>query len=226
MRILKHCPFRQVALILLMFGCVSRVSSQEADTINIVVAATRMNTLYCGINNPLTVAVPGVSCEDLVVSVSSGTLTGSGCAYTVDPKCGPGRLSVKARWKEGAVQRSAMSEFRVRDLPVPVAFFGGRAADDQSIRLLAAQAAKGIVARLMGFEFELDFKVVHFRLRIQRGAGTLFEGETNEAKLNEAMLNAMGSLAIGDLIRISDMRATDPSGKKYNLKGLRLEVVD
>jgi hypothetical protein len=224
MRILRHCPFRQVSLTLLIFGSVLRVSAQEAEPINIVVAATRMNTLYCGINNPLTVAVPGVSCEDLVVSVSSGTLTGSGCAYTVDPKCGPGRLSVKAQWKDGAVQRSATSEFRVKDLPVPVAFFGGRAADDESIRLLDAQAAKRIVARVMGLELDLHFNVVHFHLQIRRGAGTLYDGETNEAKLSEAMLNAMRSLVIGDLVRMSDIRATDATGRIFDLKPLRLEV--
>lgn len=225
-QLLKQFPFRQVASTLLLSCSVLSVSSQDAEPINIVVAASKMNIVYCDIENPLTIAVPGAKCEDLVVSVSSGILTGSGCGYTVRPERGRWLIVVRAEWKEGNTVRTASNEFRVRDLPTPSALLGGRAADDGTIRLIDAQASRGVPARLQGFEFDVVFKVVHFRFRIQRGAATVFDSEAGGAKLSQTMIDASGSLAVGDVIRVSDIRGMGPSGKIHELKALRLEVIE
>ena len=227
MRVPRSYLFRGMIMLGVASGHTPDASSQdEVKPVDIVVSADRMNILYCDIENPITIAVPGVRCEDLVVSVSSGTLSGAGCGYLIEPRCGPVVLLIKAEWKDGAVQRSATSEFRVKYVPVPVAFFGGRAADDETIRLIEAQAARGVAARLQGFEFDILFRVVHFRFRIQRGAATVFDSEAGEAKLSQTMIDASGSLAVGDVIRVSDIRGMGPSGKIHELKALRLEVIE
>src|SRR5690606_32336463 len=88
-----------------------------------VASATRMNILYRGIDNPVDVAVPGVPCEQLHVTITNGELTGEGCRYMIRP--GGGYVVwLKATWPTPDGLDSSRTSFHVRSIPPPQACFG------------------------------------------------------------------------------------------------------
>ena len=49
------------------------------------VSATMMNVLYAGIDNPISISVPGVAMKDISASMTNGTLTRSGDHWVARP---------------------------------------------------------------------------------------------------------------------------------------------
>ncbi len=86
---------------LVFLFCISTAFAQRA-----VVSADKMNVLYAGIENPVSIAAENHSCKDLVVEISHGTIS----KYEYDGPCGyavkvntPGRAIITVKNKKGKI---------------------------------------------------------------------------------------------------------------------------
>ncbi|MDE6359496.1 MAG: gliding motility protein GldM, partial [Duncaniella sp.] len=87
------------------------------------VSATMMNVLYAGINNPMSISVPGVPMSGVSATMTNGTLTRQGDQWIARPaKVGENATITVTANIDGGPQTVATSTFRVRKLPDPVAF--------------------------------------------------------------------------------------------------------
>lgn len=96
-----------------------------------VVAADKMNVFYIGVDNPISVAVPGIASDKLRVTVNNGTITGSNGKYIV--KVGNTTetvVQVAAEINPGEVKVVGESKFRVKRIPEPVACIGNKCDPD------------------------------------------------------------------------------------------------
>jgi gliding motility-associated protein GldM len=118
----------------------------------------KMNVLYIGEDNPLTVSGGSVGAEKVSVSFSDGTISKiEGDKYIAKPtKPGMAKIVVNSAGK--------IAEFpmRVKYLPDPTGFIGTHKGG--AISSAEFKAIGGLIAKLEGSEFESPFKVVSYKL--------------------------------------------------------------
>ncbi len=181
-----------------------------------VVSPDKMNVLYIGVDNPLSVSAPGVSLENLKVSMTSGSLSGSKGHYTARVSTiGTTKISISADMGGGKTAILGSSEFRVKRIPDPVAQFAGRNGGATSAVNLRAQDK--IFAHLDNFEFEAKFTVTRFTLFIQKPRQDAVIIKGTGADLNAQMKAAMQSITPGTRIYFDDITAVGPDGAQRGL---------
>ncbi len=188
-----------------------------------VASATQMNILYRGVDNPVEVAVPGVPCERLHVTITNGELHGEGCRYTISP----GRdyvVWLTATWPTPDGLDSSETALRVRSIPPPQACFGGVCTDYDSLLVSHAKAAQGVIARVIDLEFDLRVDVKQYRLRAIRDCQLDFAGVTMGPRLSSEMFEAMQGIRSGDMLIIDDIKALYPDGVEREALPLHLFV--
>jgi hypothetical protein len=125
------------------------------------VSAEKMNVVYIGVDNPLTIVAEGYKCDQLEVSCESGTIRKTeNCEYNIAPvREGAIEIEVKARTSSG-VKQIGTKKFRVKLIPSPTARIAGRS----SGLILAAifKVQLGVSTFIDGFDFESRFRVARF----------------------------------------------------------------
>src|SRR5690606_33215240 len=107
-----------------------------------VVSPDKMNVLYIGVNNPVSVSAPGTPTDKIKVSMSGGSISGSAGKYNVKVSSpGTARISVSAEVAPGKVQTLSTTEFRVKRIPDPQAQFAGKTGGTMGTGALKAQNA-------------------------------------------------------------------------------------
>jgi gliding motility-associated protein GldM len=135
----------------------------------------KMNVLYIGVDNPLTVSGGSVGREKLRVSLGSpGEINNAGGDKWVAKPRQPGlsKIIVNAA---GKVYEFPM---RVKYLPNPNGFIGNKKGG--SIPSAELKAIGGLIARLEDSDFEAPFRVVSYVLGASGGAFPIYQQATNE----------------------------------------------
>ncbi|MFC2175370.1 GldM family protein [Bacteroidota bacterium] len=137
----------------------------------VVVSPTKMNVLYRGVKNPISVSVPGVAPENVTPRLSGGSLrpdAKAGKGNYIAEVQGGSEATVKVSAEVNGTSRS-MGEFkfRIKDVPPPVATIAGVSEGLVSANRLAA--APTVIPKMENFDFELFFKVTRFDLVYQVG---------------------------------------------------------
>ncbi|MDX9751818.1 MAG: GldM family protein [Flavobacteriales bacterium] len=206
-------------------GLLSYAQDIEEDTPQprMVASATQMNILYRGVDNPVDVAVPGVPCEQLRVTITNGELTGEGCRYMISP--GGGYVTrLTSTWPTPDGLDSSETAFHVRSIPSPQACFGGICTDYDSLLVSHDKAAQGVIARVIDLGFDLRIDVKQYRLRVMRDCQLAFAGVTVGPRLSPEMFEAMQGIHSGDMLIIDDIKALYPDGVEREALPLHLFV--
>jgi gliding motility-associated protein GldM len=131
-----------------------------------VVSPDKMNVLYVGVDNPVSISAPGVTPENLMPSISGGgTITGSKGKYIVRVNSPGMNVNVDVRGKSVDGKGSQMlgsTLFRVKAVPDPQATIGGVPPGSVSVSQFKAQG--GMIATLKDFDFDMRFDVISFRM--------------------------------------------------------------
>jgi gliding motility-associated protein GldM len=110
----------KLILIIIALGINAKLFAQNENIA--VVAADKMNVLYVGIDNPISIAVPGIASDKLQVSINNGSITGSNGKYIVKiDKHREATIEVMAPIAGGKFKKVGSSVFRVNRLPAPLA---------------------------------------------------------------------------------------------------------
>ena len=189
----------------------------------VVVSPDKMNVFYIGVENPVSVSVPGFAAERVTASISTGTITGSNGKYIVKAtQPGKASVSVSAKQPDGTSKNMGAFEFRVKRVPDPVAKIGG--VPGGSIAVSKMKVQQGIIAELENFDFDIRFKIVGFNMTFAakrqdlveaRVSGPLFDGKCKEF-LNKAKP--------GDMIYFDEIRAQGPDGTTRKLPSIAFKL--
>jgi gliding motility-associated protein GldM len=176
----------------------------------LVVSPTKMNVFYRGLANPVSISVAGFKDSDLSPSMTNGKLSKGADGWVVSG-LGSGK--------------DAVVSCRVKNVPDPVAFFGGKGAGDSSIGKGELRAAQGVAARLQNFEFEgVKFTVQQFKLTMMI-KGQPIEKVSRNAYLTPDMKNMIGGAKSGQRVFIENIRAVGPDGNPRKLGSITLKVI-
>jgi gliding motility-associated protein GldM len=187
---------------------------------NASIALDKMNVLYIGVDNPVTIAASGGGDDKVQASISGG-----GGSIT---RIGPGKYNVRVNSVtddakitvsvEGKV--AGVSQFRVRTIPDPVGTVGGYASGD-NINAGAFKAQAGVGAYIKDFPFDLKYNVVSFSLSIDNDEGDVETADCTGNTWNSKAQSMISRLVkAGRLVTIDGIRAQGPDGRVRKLPSL------
>lgn len=186
------------------------------------ISPTMMNVLYAGIDNPISISVPGVPMTAVQASMSNGTLTRSGDNWIARPgKVGTeAEITVTANL-DGRSQTVGSMKFRVRKLPDPTPFIsipGGEGGPVQykgtPKRISKAQLmrATGLGAAIDDDILNVSYKVLSFSMIFFDSMGNAIPENSNGASFSPRQLDKIKQLKPGKSFFISNVKATGPDG--------------
>jgi gliding motility-associated protein GldM len=192
-----------------------------------VISADQMNILYRGLDNPMSISVPGFSDMQTIVDFGDVPFTKHGPGrYVIHPTAETPRqckVSVSVKMPSGDIKAMGYHLYRVRNIPSPVVFFGSKQGGPIAKGELIA--IRNIVAGCgPDFAFEgLKYKVDSFTLKIVRETGQVFSEDVIGSQFTETINAQLKTVKYGDTILISNVAVRGPDGTK-NLPGIILTV--
>ncbi len=190
---------------------VNQVYSVISKPNSAVISADKMNVVYRGVQNPITISIPGIQ-DSKVQANAPGLKRVRGSKYNLFP--GKGRevkINVSGTLPDGN-RVSSVSSFRIKDIPKPAGYFRGQSG---AFTIPKSSLERGTVeARLEDFDFDLPLKVQTFRFRAPGQPSMVIQGD----KLNSKAINALSRIKNGQTVIISDIKVIIPSNPSYKLK--------
>ena len=170
------------------------------------ISVEKQNVIYCGLDNPIAIAMEKVPCADLKVSVSEGaTITKvSDCNYNVRAtQQGETVITVEGG---GTVVKKKL---RAKVIPDPEAVLSnGKKGGILSVG--EAQAIIGIIARIAGFDFDARCSIQSFDVVIKQMRKDVVMFTNQGAIFSGAVETLFQGLQAGDTVIFSNIRCRCP----------------
>jgi gliding motility-associated protein GldM len=165
------------------------------------IAADKMNVVYRGVKNPMTISFAGVPDNKVNASAAGLKKTGNG-KYMMTP--GKGRtvsIKVSGTLNDGSKVSDA-AEFRIKGLPKPV---GQARGQDGYTKMSKTGVEKSTVSAVFGedFDFNLPLRVLSFKFKVP-GQPTI---ECSGTRLNSRAKSALKRAKRGSTVTIFGIKA-------------------
>lgn len=197
----------------------------EVAAPNLVVSPTKMNVFYRGVDNPVSISVSGYSDKDIAASMTNGSLSKASEGYIVKPgKEAEAVISATVTNPDGSKKTMTGMKFRVKNVPNPTPYFGGKSVNDETIKKAELTAAAGVIAKMENFEFDLKFEVVEYRVTMIVN-GVPLEKLVKGPAVSGEMKEMFQKSKPGQKVYIEGIKARGPDGTVRNLGGLSFKVV-
>lgn len=177
-----------------------------------IISADKMNVVYRGLENPITISMPGISPTKVKAS-APGLRQKSGTSYVLRPGKGKSvSVNVTAVTDKGETIKSPPVAFRIKDIPQAMASIRG---EYGSIKMPKGSLAKSSMnAGLPDFVFDLKLRVKSFKVKVP-GKTTVI---VNGGRMNSQAQKAISSAKRGDIVTIFGIRASIIGNSSYRLK--------
>ena len=184
-----------------------------------VISADKMNVVYRGVDNPMTISIPGVG---NVSAQAPGLRHLSGPNYVMNVTTLQAReVTIKASGSlPGGDVVTDTKTFRVKDIPRPVGTVRGETGTVRMQRQNLAISTIG--ATLPDFDFELGLRVTGFKFKVPGQPTILVRGQ----QLDAAAKNALERAGRGETITIFDIEAQLAGNSGYKLKEVSSVLVE
>ncbi|QKJ30975.1 gliding motility protein GldM [Mucilaginibacter mali] len=188
-----------------------------------VVSPDKMNVLYIGVPNPISVSAPGIAKEKLKVSIEGGELSGSAGHYTATvSNIGKATVTVSGDIGGGKVQVLGSTEFRTKRIPPPIPQFAGKTTGTTSSANIKSQDR--IFAELKGFDFDAKFNVVRFNLLVIKPRQDPIQKTGNSGLLSPDIKAALNTVTPGTTVVFTNIIAVGPDGVQQDIGGIVLSA--
>ena len=181
---------------------------------NATIAADKMNVVYRGVSNPMTITFAGIQ-DNKIRANAAGLTRVKGSAYAMNP--GGGRevtINVSGTLPDGDPVRDSAT-FRIKDIPRPTGTIRGEDGDGGCVRMQRQGLEKSSVgAALQDFDFDLKLNVTGFSFKVS-GQPTI---KVNGRKLNSQASGALKRAKRGETLQIFDITANIAGNSSYKLK--------
>lgn len=223
---------KAIIKMIVMIITISASMQLFAQTENIaVVSADKMNVFYIGIDNPVSIAVPGIANDKIKVSINNGTISGSNGKYVVKvDKVTETIIEVSAEIKPGEIKKFGSSTFRVKRIPDPTPVIGKTFNNSSHTFMSKEELLKNPeITVSMNLPFDLKFEVVSFTLTftVDRGSEKdLISLIANGSKFTQQMIDAINKLPKNSIIYIEDIKVKGPDGSVRSLSPIIIKLME
>jgi hypothetical protein len=182
--------------------------------------------MYAGLENPISVSVPGVPNEKTHISCSNGTIVskGNGKYVITNPKPGiPCKISVTADMENGEKRNMGEMDFRVKYLPKPEVSVSGIDGNKTSASKLASSL--GLVVKYgPDFEFDAKPRVVSFTYSYSINGAFSGDKQVTGNLYDPTFQQNIKRLAKGSRVLIENIVAVGPDERKVSLNPISLTI--
>ena len=187
-----------------------------------VISADKMNVVYRGVDNPMTISIPGIP-DNKVTASAPGLSSRGGSKYVMKPGTGY-EVTINASGVLPDGQKiNTPATFRIKDIPRPTGTIRG---EDGTVSMPKSSLEKSTVgAKLFDFDFDLDIAVSSFKIKVP-GQPTI---NVNGNKLDARAQSALNRAQRGDVVQIFDITAYITNNKTYKLpkvSGVMVEITN
>lgn len=217
-------------------GTTSRYPFQSDYTViepTATVSATMMNVLYAGINNPISISVPGVAQNAVSATMTNGSLTRSGDHWNAHPtRVGAECVITVTATLEGRSQTVSTSTFRVRKLPDPTAYIAYKDSKGNENHYKGSKPfAKSLLSAADGLDAAIDddllnvhYSVVDFETIVFDSMGNAMPEKSAGSRFSERQKTSFRRLSRGKRFYITRIRAKGPDGIVRDLSPMEVIV--
>lgn len=217
-------------------GTTSRYPFQSDYTViepTATVSATMMNVLYAGINNPISISVPGVAQNAVSATMTNGSLTRSGDHWNAHPtRVGAECVITVTATLEGRSQTVSTSTFRVRKLPDPTAYIAYKDSKGNENHYKGSKPfAKSLLLAADGLDAAIDddllnvhYSVVNFETIVFDSMGNAMPEKSAGSRFSERQKTSFRRLSRGKRFYITRIRAKGPDGIVRDLSPMEVIV--
>lgn len=185
-----------------------------------VISADKMNVVYRGVDNPITISMSGVS-DNNVTANAPGLRKTSGSKYMMNVTSVQGReVTINVSGTIDGTSYPSRATFRIKDIPRPL----GTVRGDEGIVKMQRETLEiaSIGAALPDFDFEVTLNVTGFKFNVP-GQPTVI---VNGSRLNDAAKNTLRRAKRGETIQIFDITANLAGGSGYRLQRISPVLVE
>lgn len=177
-----------------------------------VISADKMNVVYRGVANPMTISIPGIP-DNLVSATGKGLRRASGIGkYIMTPQSGKEvTISVTGKLSDGNLVSSSQ-KFRIKDIPSPVGTIRKQYGIVQMPKTSLEKSTVG--AALPDFDFDLSLNTSGFTIKVPGQSAVLVSGN----KMNAQAKKAIAKARRGDLVTIFDIKSSLAGNTTYKIK--------
>lgn len=165
------------------------------------ISADKMNVVYRGLPNPMTISFAGVPDNKVTASAPGLTRGAKPGVYNLNPGSGSTvSVNVSAVLPDGKTV-SDTKTFRIKNIPGPIGYIPGSKngyVKGAKSRLEVSQ----ISAVLEDFLYDLTFQVTQFTFKVPGAAPVIVQGD----RVNSACKAALAKAGRGDVISIYDIK--------------------
>ena len=192
---------------------------------SLTVAPLKMNILYSGLKNPISISAPGIPNEQIVPSITKGKIVkGANGTWDVEAPTGERTTTISAVASvEGKNLPLGSFEFRIKRVPDPIA----KIADitDGTIEKNRLLASRAIIPEMVDFDFEgFHFEIVSYELSTYRGTELQRSGSIKGNQFTDAVTNMIKNAGRGQRLYFERIQAKGPDGTMRTLNPINLEI--
>jgi len=181
-----------------------------------------MNVFYAGLDNPVSVSVPGIAPSNVKVSITNGSIQQGAEGYIVRPdKVGVNSVISVSATIDGITKEIGSTPFRVKRVPDPVASVAGKIEGVITKNELLAQ--QGVLAKIPDFDFQMNFTVTSFVVSTSK-AGFVVDKATKGNRFSQEQSDLMKGLNPGNRLYIESIVVKGDDGSVRNLPALSFKI--
>jgi len=177
----------------------------EVGERSVTIAADKMNVLYVGVENPLSISAAGVASQEVSVSAEGlNILKQSNGKYIVKPTR-PGKTKIRV---SGGGLPATFFQYRIKRIPDPLAKLGNKPSGRMSVGEF--QLYDRIDAHLDQFDFDAKCKVVGFEIIRVDKSGDGFVNKNSGNKYQDRSKRLVAAAKRGDQYYFEKIKAKCP----------------
>jgi gliding motility-associated protein GldM len=191
----------------------------------LVISPDSMNVFYIGVDNPVSISVPGIPSENVTPSITNGaTIKGARGKYIVNVTTpGETTISVNAKLSERENKPMGSLKFRVKRIPPPIAkvadMVGG------NIDKAKLQIQYGVIPVLENFAFNAKFTVVSFDFEYTKGADNFSKSNPSSGAFTQEMKDVLAKLPPSSKVYFSNIKVKGPDGLIRPINGINFKLM-
>ena len=207
---------KKISLFILVFLFSMQIFAQEKHTV--AVAASNLNVLYIGVDNPLDIAVAGVEAEAISVTISHGNIKKTAHNYIVTVTKEEDATIKIYKDKE----LLGTKNFRIKQLPAPIPTLGNdnlKGGSYTKEKLLNSKRLNAIDYT----PFDAKYTITGFTITTMKN-GYESNAHSNNNYLTAQQISLIQNLATGEKFYIENIRAKGPSGNVLKLRTMSIKI--
>lgn len=193
------------------------------------VSATMMNVFYTGIDNPVSISVPGIGNGTVNATMTNGTLTRSGDGWIARPAQVGANCEISVSVEVDGVRTNVGNyTFKARKLPDPTAYINlgqdNRYKGSKPLAKGTLLGVSGLHAAIDDGLLDIEFTVVSFETITFGSMGEAIPEVSQGSSFSERQKNSFRRMKRGTRFFITRIRATGPDGVTREISPMEVIV--